>query len=87
MSTLLIIGAGSNIGLATAKLFTSAGYNVALASRTKFTDLYNYYSFDASKPETVAQLFEDVRKDLGDPKIVIYNGKVLSPDLCGYDDT
>jgi NAD(P)-dependent dehydrogenase (short-subunit alcohol dehydrogenase family) len=74
MSTVLIIGAGPNIGLGAAKAFAAAGYKVALASRSKASDLYKHFSFDASKPETVPQLFEGVRKELGDPKVVIYNG-------------
>lgn len=75
MSTVLIIGAGPNIGLSTAKIFASAGYKVAIASRSKTSESYKYYSFDASKPETVSQLFAEVRKDLGDPSVVIYNGE------------
>ncbi|KAH6656422.1 hypothetical protein BKA67DRAFT_155054 [Truncatella angustata] len=73
MSTVLIIGAGPNIGLATAKAFASAGYKVALASRSKITDAYKHFPFDAAKPDTVHQLFEGVRKEVGDPKVVIYN--------------
>lgn len=75
MSTILIIGAGPNIGLGVAKAFASAGYKVALASRNKASDLYKHYPFDATKPETVSALFTAVRKDLGDPKVIVYNGK------------
>ncbi|KAK6083604.1 short-chain dehydrogenase [Seiridium cupressi] len=82
MSTVLVIGAGPNIGLAVAKTFAGAGYKVALASRSKATDLYTHFTFDASKPETVPQLFEGVRKDLGDPKVVVYNAaaRTATPD-------
>ncbi|KJZ77085.1 hypothetical protein HIM_03406 [Hirsutella minnesotensis 3608] len=73
MATILIIGAGPNIGLAIADTFSSAGYKVALASRNKITDLYKHFPFDATKPETVPQLFDDVRRELGDPKVVVYN--------------
>ncbi|KAF2999182.1 hypothetical protein E8E14_005701 [Neopestalotiopsis sp. 37M] len=73
MSTVLIIGAGPNIGLATAKIFAGAGYKVAIASRTKTSDAYKYYFFDASKPETVSSLFAEIRKEHGDPKVVVYN--------------
>ncbi|ETS79152.1 hypothetical protein PFICI_09005 [Pestalotiopsis fici W106-1] len=73
MSTILIIGAGPNIGLATAMIFASAGYQVAIASRTKTSDSYKHFFFDASKPETVPQLFAEIRKEFGDPKVVVYN--------------
>ncbi|KAK9426305.1 putative Short-chain dehydrogenase [Seiridium unicorne] len=88
MSAVLIIGAGPNIGLAVAKTFAGAGYKVALASRSKATDLYTHFTFDASKPETFPQLFEGVRKDLGDPKVVVHNGKVpYYFTVTGYDLT
>lgn len=75
MSTVLVIGAGPNIGLGTAKVFAAAGYKVAIASRTKISDAHKHFVFDASKPETVPQLFKSVRQELGDPKVVVYNGK------------
>ncbi|KAI1841962.1 hypothetical protein JX265_003009 [Neoarthrinium moseri] len=76
MSTVLILGAGPNIGLATAKVFATAGYRVAVASRSKPADLdssYKHFKFDASKPESVPSLFGEVRATLGDPSVVIYN--------------
>lgn len=76
MSTVLIIGVGPNIGLGTAKIFASAGYKVAIASRSKTSESYKYYPFDASEPETVSQLFAEVSKDLGNPNVVIYNGEL-----------
>ncbi|KAG4223546.1 hypothetical protein PC116_g27990 [Phytophthora cactorum] len=73
MPTALIIGAGPNIGKASAETFSAAGYQVAVASRTQKLDAkYRYYAFDASKPETVPTLFEKVTADLGAPSVVIY---------------
>ncbi|OTB10665.1 hypothetical protein K445DRAFT_322789 [Daldinia sp. EC12] len=73
MPTALIIGAGPNIGKASAETFSAAGYQVAVASRTQKLDAkYRYYAFDASKPETVPTLFEKVTADLGVPSVVIY---------------
>ncbi|KAK6950701.1 hypothetical protein Daesc_007226 [Daldinia eschscholtzii] len=73
MPTALIIGAGPNIGKASAETFSAAGYHVAVASRTQKLDAkFRYYAFDASKPETVPTLFEKVTADLGSPSVVIY---------------
>lgn len=75
MSTVLIIGAGPNIGKACAETFSVAGFKVAVASRTQKLDTkYRHYVFDASKPDTVPDLFERVSADLGVPGVVIYNG-------------
>ncbi|KAH8823702.1 putative short chain type dehydrogenase [Flagelloscypha sp. PMI_526] len=74
MPTILIIGAGANIGLATAKRFASAGYKVAIASRTTPVDTtYKHFVFDASQPTLVPKLFEDVSTALGAPDVVLYN--------------
>ncbi|XXH04247.1 ferric reductase [Hypoxylon texense] len=74
MSTVLIIGAGLNVGKACAETFSAAGFQVAVASRTQKLDAkYRHYVFDASKPETVPALFEHVSADIGVPSVVIYN--------------
>lgn len=79
MPVALIIGAGSNVGKATAEAFAAAGYTVAVASRTaKLDPKFKHFTFDASKPETVEDLFKDVRKVLGPPSVVIYNGEYSS---------
>ncbi|KAI2466452.1 NAD(P)-binding protein [Annulohypoxylon bovei var. microspora] len=84
MPTALIIGAGPNIGKASAEAFAAAGYQVAVASRTQsLGPKYQHYSFDATHPEKVPELFEKVSTDLGAPSVVIYNaayGKMTSPD-------
>ncbi|KAI1418398.1 NAD(P)-binding protein [Hypoxylon sp. FL1857] len=84
MPTVLIIGAGPNIGEASAEAFLAAGYQVAVASRTQKLDAkFRHFSFDASKPDTVPALFEKVSKDLGIPSVVIFNaaaGKITAPD-------
>lgn len=74
MPTVLIIGAGPNVGKACAETFAAAGYKVAVASRTqKLDSKYRHYAFDASKPDTVPALFERVTADLDVPSVVIYN--------------
>ena len=79
MPTLLIIGAGSRVGQATADAFAAAGYTIAVASRSgKIGSKYKHFTFDASKPETVRDLFSEVRRTTGIPSVVIYNGMVPS---------
>ncbi|KAH8700250.1 putative short-chain dehydrogenases/reductase [Talaromyces proteolyticus] len=74
MPTLLIIGAGSRVGQATAEAFANVGYKVAVASRTARLDpKFKHFVFDATKPETVPGLFKEVRKIVGIPSVVIYN--------------
>ncbi|KAI1370512.1 NAD(P)-binding protein [Hypoxylon crocopeplum] len=74
MSIVLIIGAGPNVGQSCADVFANAGFQVAVASRTRKLDAkYRHYVFDAYKPETVPALFEQVSSELGAPSVVIYN--------------
>jgi NAD(P)-dependent dehydrogenase (short-subunit alcohol dehydrogenase family) len=77
MPTLLIIGAGSRVGQATADAFAAAGYTVAVASRSGNIEP-KHFTFDASKPETVRDLFSEVRRTTGIPSVVIYNGNIPS---------
>lgn len=76
MLTALIIGAGSNVGQATADAFAEAGYTVAIASRSlKAPSKFKHFVFDASKPEAIPGLFSEVRSTVGTPSVVIYNGE------------
>jgi NAD(P)-dependent dehydrogenase (short-subunit alcohol dehydrogenase family) len=81
---LLILGGGPNIGAAVAKSFSAAGYKVASASRsapksTEGIDLH--VPVDLSKPDDVPGVFEKVRKELGEPGVVVYNGRSRCPSL------
>ena len=79
MPIVLIIGAGSNVGLATAELFSKAGYTIAVASRSNKTgSKFKHFHFDAAKPDMVPSLFNQVKDSLGTPRVVIYNGIHLS---------
>ncbi|KAH8677747.1 putative short-chain dehydrogenase [Xylariales sp. PMI_506] len=85
MPTVLIIGAGPNIGSAAAETFAGAGYKVALASRStpeNPSTSFKHFTFDASKPETTEALFDAVRSSLGDPSVVIYNAalRTVTPE-------
>lgn len=76
---ILILGAGPNIGQAVARTFASKGYKVALASRSlkeeDSTDDQLNITSDFSNPEDVVSAFTKVRKALGVPSVVVYNGK------------
>lgn len=76
----LIIGAGSGLSASLARLFAKEGITVALAARQidKLAGLAgeigaSRFTVDASKPDQVEQLFNQVEQQLGIPTIVIYN--------------
>ena len=78
--TALIVGAGSGLSAALARLFAKEGMRVALAARDaqKLAPLAaatgaKAYRCDASKSEDVEALFAGVGKELGPPDIVVYN--------------
>lgn len=77
----LILGAGSHIGALTAHAFAAKGWRVALVSRSRVNGYsaegYLEVCGDLSRPSTIAFIFEQVRKALGIPNAVIYNGKIL----------
>src|SRR5215471_2186392 len=76
----LIVGAGSGLSAALARMLTRAGLNVTLASRT-IDDLAalqhetgaQAFACDATREAEVATLFARLDKDNGAPDVVIYN--------------
>ncbi len=79
-NTALIVGAGSGLSAALARVLATEGIKVALAARTT-GDLdplikeigAQAFTCDASKPAEVARLFADLDRTFGAPEIVIYN--------------
>ena len=75
----LIIGAGPNVGAAIAKAFAAKGYKLALAARSLSDETTSdgtvHIKVDLSNPDNVAGLFEKVKKQLGTPSVVAYNGE------------
>lgn len=76
----LIIGAGSGLSASLARLFAKEGITIALAARQidKLAGLVeeigaSRFTVDASKPDQVEKLFNQVEQQLGIPTIVIYN--------------
>lgn len=81
----LIVGAGPGIGQSVALAFAREGYDIALASRDpvklkafqpaleKAGAVSRLYDVDASDEASLRDLFARVRKDFGDPDVVVYN--------------
>jgi NAD(P)-dependent dehydrogenase (short-subunit alcohol dehydrogenase family) len=87
-ATALIVGAGSGISAALARLFTAQGLKVALAARDtgKLASLVAEigavaFAADAGDPAQVKRLFAEVTVAIGEPDIVVYNasGRVRGP--------
>ncbi|MBU7583125.1 MAG: SDR family NAD(P)-dependent oxidoreductase [Nostoc sp. TH1S01] len=79
-TTALIVGAGNGLSASLARLFASEGMSVALAARRidKLSTLSQEigavsFACDASQPNEVNQLFNDVEQKLGAPTVVVYN--------------
>ncbi|MCC5639120.1 SDR family NAD(P)-dependent oxidoreductase [Nostoc sp. CHAB 5844] len=79
-TTALIVGAGNGLSASLARLFMAEGMSVALAARRidKLSTLSQEigavsFACDASQPNEVNQLFNDVEQQLGTPTIVVYN--------------
>lgn len=81
---ILILGAGSNVGLSVAKKFAADGYEVALAARnmTDGTSPEGFKTFqaDLSERASVSGVFAKLEASLGVPNVVVYNGR-LSGDV------
>lgn len=81
----LIVGAGSGLSASLARLFAKNGLRVALAARDtgKLAALCAEtgavaHRCDATSPDEVARLFEQVAAGQGDPEIVVFNASARS---------
>ncbi|HYV65875.1 MAG TPA: SDR family NAD(P)-dependent oxidoreductase [Myxococcales bacterium] len=77
----VVAGLGPGNGAAFARRFASEGYAVALLARTtglgeelasSLPDA-RAYACDVSDAGSVARAFEAIRRDLGDPEVLVYN--------------
>lgn len=87
----LIVGAGPGIGQSVALAFARDGHDVALAARhaerlrafqpelEKAGAASRAYKADAGDEASLRQLFADVRRDLGDPAVLVYNPAAHTP--------
>lgn len=96
----LIVGAGPGIGHSVAQAFAREGYAIALAARhadklralqpalEKLGTTSRAYAVDAGDEASLRSLFASVRKDLGDPEVLVYNPAahaVGKPTTIGSD--
>lgn len=76
---ILILGAGPNIGQAVARIFASKGYKVALVARSikeaDSTEGQLNIASDFANTDDVVNVFTRVKKELGIPTVVVYNGR------------
>jgi NAD(P)-dependent dehydrogenase (short-subunit alcohol dehydrogenase family) len=79
-STALIVGAGDGLSASIARRFAKAGLKLGLVARNKekLTALAaqlggEAFGCDATQPDAVADLFNEVETRLGTPDVVIYN--------------
>lgn len=87
----LIVGAGPGIGAAVGLAFAREGYDVALAARSptklkafapameKAGAAVRTYGVDAGDESALRGLFTQVRRDLGDPDVLVYNPAAHAP--------
>ena len=78
----LIVGGGPSISASCARLFASQGMQVAVAARSLEKDALKrlqvehdvkLYQCDAADEDAVGQLFEDVKVEMGSPRLVVHN--------------
>jgi len=77
----VVAGVGPGNGAAFARRFASEGYAVALLARTTgmseslAASLPNAraYACDVADPASVARTFDAIRRDLGEPEVLVYN--------------
>jgi NAD(P)-dependent dehydrogenase (short-subunit alcohol dehydrogenase family) len=89
----LIVGAGPGISAAFGEALVADGYQVALSSRNldKLKSLaakMNAAAFavDASSPQSLVQLFNDVDRSFGEPEVVLFNPSArIRGDLLTLD--
>jgi NAD(P)-dependent dehydrogenase (short-subunit alcohol dehydrogenase family) len=88
---LLILGAGSNVGKAISKKFSTAGFSIALAARSVSNGPTPEGHFgikvDLSEPNSISSVFAKVKEALGaSPSTVIYNAAAVAtpPDADNF---
>jgi NAD(P)-dependent dehydrogenase (short-subunit alcohol dehydrogenase family) len=92
----LIVGGGPGISASCSRLFAENGMRVALAARNPDKDVMldlerahgvRRYACDASEPNSVAALFQQVVRDLGSPTLVVHNIDGRVPGIFGKSIT
>jgi NAD(P)-dependent dehydrogenase (short-subunit alcohol dehydrogenase family) len=99
-----VLGVGPGLGAAVARRFAGEGFGVALMARTEESvagvreeieeggGTALSVSTDATNPDSVAEAFERVRGEIGDPEVFVYNagafqiGGILDLSPEQFDD-
>jgi NAD(P)-dependent dehydrogenase (short-subunit alcohol dehydrogenase family) len=91
--TVLITGTSSGIGMAAARAFAAAGWNVAATMRTPQPDLYKgkptirVYQLDVTSASSIAAAFDSVAEEFGAIDVVVNNaGFALDGVFEGLSD-
>lgn len=79
----LILGAGGNIGANLTSKFTTAGYSIALASRSRTDGLTSSghlnIKVDLTDSSAIPSVFKKTKAAFGTPNVVIYNAAMMRP--------
>jgi NAD(P)-dependent dehydrogenase (short-subunit alcohol dehydrogenase family) len=79
----LVVGAGPGLGMALSRRFAEGGFTVAIASRDRARldadagGSIHAYTCDAGDAASVAQLYDAIARDHGDPSLVVYNASAM----------
>ncbi|MEN3320651.1 MAG: hypothetical protein V7643_4053 [Mycobacterium sp.] len=90
MSSIVIIGAGTGIGLSVARRFAREGWSVALVARSKNTlktalpgvPLVTLTA-DSADETALRSALDTATAKFGVPDVVVYNAAVIQPDRVG----
>ncbi|KAJ3332774.1 hypothetical protein HDU93_008953, partial [Gonapodya sp. JEL0774] len=88
-----IVGVGPQLGFSLAKLFSSQGYSLALLSRNQ-KNLADYvqqvtaaggvaspFACDAGDERSIDEAYANMKAEMGDPDVLVYNAAALKPGL------
>lgn len=88
----VVVGAGPGLGAAVAERFARAGFHLALSARRaencqaqaqRVRDAggrATAFPCDATDPEAVGALFQDIQGQLGTPEVVVFNAGAFEPN-------
>ena len=75
---ILILGTGPNVGIHITRHFSENGYKTAAVARNPSVDVNNAADLvikaDFSDASNIKAIFVEVKKKLGVPNVVVYNG-------------
>lgn len=85
-----IVGFGPGVSMGVARAFARAGYTLALLARnsTRLTETaqelppdgeYHTFAADAGNEQSLTQAFAQIRTELGDPEVLVYNAYAATP--------